>query len=88
MESGQTMEVSPDYLEGDYRKKMDEHLAGLQARDPGGCVRRAGRGCPQFECEFALPMQVPYSTIVRPSSVSPSSFAAVSEFRKFASTSN
>ncbi len=35
MESGQTMEVSPDYLEGDYRKKMDEHLAG---------VRRAAAG--------------------------------------------
>lgn len=35
MESGQTMEVSPDYLEGDYRKKLDEHLAG---------VRRAAAG--------------------------------------------
>jgi uncharacterized protein (DUF58 family) len=35
MESGQTMEVSPDYLEGDYRKKLDDHLAG---------VRRAAAG--------------------------------------------
>ena len=35
MESGQTMEVSPAYLDGDYRKKLDEHLAG---------VRRAAAG--------------------------------------------
>ena len=35
MESGQTMEVSPDYLDGDYRKKLDDHLAG---------VRRAAAG--------------------------------------------
>ena len=30
MESGQTMEVSPDYLEGDYRKRLDAHLAGVR----------------------------------------------------------
>lgn len=35
MESGKTLEVSPDYLEGTYRKKLDEHLAG---------VRRAAAG--------------------------------------------
>ncbi len=35
METGQTMEVSPDYLEGDYRKKLHAHLAG---------VRRAAAG--------------------------------------------
>jgi uncharacterized protein (DUF58 family) len=35
MESGQTMEVSPDYLDGDYRKKLEDHLAG---------VRRAAAG--------------------------------------------
>jgi len=35
VESGQTMEVSPAYLEGGYRKKMEEHLAG---------VRRAAMG--------------------------------------------
>jgi len=35
MESGQTMEVSPDYLEGEYRKKLEQHLAG---------VRRAAAG--------------------------------------------
>lgn len=35
MESGQTMEVSPDYLGGEYRKKLEEHLAG---------VRRAAAG--------------------------------------------
>jgi uncharacterized protein (DUF58 family) len=35
MESGKTMEVSPDYLEGDYRKKLEDHLAG---------VRRAAAG--------------------------------------------
>lgn len=35
MESGQTMEVSPDYLEGGYRTRLEEHLAG---------VRRAAAG--------------------------------------------
>ena len=35
MESGQTMEVSPEYLESGYRKKMEEHLTG---------VRRAAAG--------------------------------------------
>jgi uncharacterized protein (DUF58 family) len=35
MESGRTMEVSPDYLEGDYRRKLEDHLAG---------VRRAAAG--------------------------------------------
>jgi uncharacterized protein (DUF58 family) len=30
MESGQTMEVSPDYLEGAYRKKLEAHLAGVR----------------------------------------------------------
>lgn len=35
MESGQTMEVSPEYLDGAYRKKMEDHLAG---------VRRAAAG--------------------------------------------
>jgi uncharacterized protein (DUF58 family) len=35
MESGKTMEVSPDYLEGDYRKKLEDHLTG---------VRRAAAG--------------------------------------------
>jgi uncharacterized protein (DUF58 family) len=35
MESGKTMEVSPAYLEGNYRKKLEEHLAG---------VRRAAAG--------------------------------------------
>ena len=30
MESGQTLEVSPDYLEGTYRKKLEEHLAGVR----------------------------------------------------------
>jgi uncharacterized protein (DUF58 family) len=35
MESGKTMEVSPDYLDGDYRKKLEDHLAG---------VRRAAAG--------------------------------------------
>jgi hypothetical protein len=35
MESGQTMEVSPEYLESGYRKKMEDHLTG---------VRRAAAG--------------------------------------------
>ena len=35
LESGQTMEVSPEYLDGAYRKKIEEHLAG---------VRRAAMG--------------------------------------------
>jgi uncharacterized protein (DUF58 family) len=35
MESGQTMEVSPDYLEGPYRERLDEHLAGVR-RAAGG----------------------------------------------------
>ena len=35
MESGRTLEVSPDYLEGTYRKKLDDHLAA---------VRRAAAG--------------------------------------------
>jgi hypothetical protein len=35
MESGQTMEVSPDYLEDGYRKKMDEHLAGIRRAATG-----------------------------------------------------
>jgi hypothetical protein len=30
MESGQTMEVSPDYLESGYKQKLDEHLAGVR----------------------------------------------------------
>jgi uncharacterized protein (DUF58 family) len=30
MESGQTMEVSPEYLENGYRQKLDEHLAGVR----------------------------------------------------------
>jgi uncharacterized protein (DUF58 family) len=30
MESGETMEVSPDYLEGEYRRKLEEHLAGVR----------------------------------------------------------
>jgi uncharacterized protein (DUF58 family) len=30
MESGQTMEVSPDYLEGRYKQRLDEHLAGVR----------------------------------------------------------
>jgi uncharacterized protein (DUF58 family) len=36
MESGQTMEVSPDYLEGDYLKRLEEHLAGV--RNAAGSV--------------------------------------------------
>jgi len=35
LESGQTMEVSPEYLDGAYRRKIEEHLAG---------VRRAAMG--------------------------------------------
>jgi uncharacterized protein (DUF58 family) len=31
MESGQTMEVSPDYLETGYGKKLDDHLAGVRS---------------------------------------------------------
>ena len=38
MESGQTMEVSPDYLDGDYRKKLDEHLAGVRRAAAGVCA--------------------------------------------------
>jgi len=30
MESGQTMEVSPEYLEGRYKQRLDEHLAGVR----------------------------------------------------------
>jgi uncharacterized protein (DUF58 family) len=30
MESGQTMEVSPDYLEGAYLQRLDDHLAGVR----------------------------------------------------------
>jgi hypothetical protein len=30
MESGQTMEVSPDYLEKGYQQKLEEHLAGVR----------------------------------------------------------
>ena len=30
MESGQTMEVSPDYLEQGYKQKLEEHLAGVR----------------------------------------------------------
>jgi hypothetical protein len=31
MESGQTMEVSPEYLEGRYKQRLDEHLAGVRS---------------------------------------------------------
>jgi len=31
MESGQTMEVSPDYLETRYGKRLDDHLAGVRS---------------------------------------------------------
>ena len=31
MESGQTMEVSPDYLETGYGKRLDDHLAGVRS---------------------------------------------------------
>ena len=31
MESGQTMEVSPDYLEGGYAKKLEDHLAAVRS---------------------------------------------------------
>jgi uncharacterized protein (DUF58 family) len=30
MKSGQTMEVSPEYLESGYKQKLDEHLAGVR----------------------------------------------------------
>jgi uncharacterized protein (DUF58 family) len=30
MESGQTMEVSPDYLEGAYLQRLDDHLSGVR----------------------------------------------------------
>ncbi|MEP7246420.1 MAG: DUF58 domain-containing protein, partial [Gammaproteobacteria bacterium] len=30
MESGQTLEVSPDYLEGGYRTRLEQHLAGVR----------------------------------------------------------
>jgi uncharacterized protein (DUF58 family) len=36
MESGQTMEVSPEYLENGYRRRLEEHLAGV--RNAAGSV--------------------------------------------------
>ncbi|HTU60436.1 MAG TPA: hypothetical protein VMF89_18420, partial [Polyangiales bacterium] len=35
MESGQTMEVSPDYLDGTYRKRMEDHLTGIRRAAAG-----------------------------------------------------